>query len=349
VIGSIVTVTLALVSLTALVITAFVAFVQGIDFDDADELTERAPATVLDVDKMPEFDDWYTVDVQFSTAGGQSVVTTFDWPTSSDLPVAGDRIEVAYDADDPEHADDAARVDGRPRFLPDGDPDSDADTGAGYAVAGVAGGLALVALLATIAWATRAPIPERKSQHPRPYRGGYPTPYPGAQPPPYPGAYPAPPGGYQPPPYPGAYPAPYAGPQPPPPGPQPPPAGAPGPYPQRHPGRFAQPSPQPPPPLPPGSPPVPGGAVPRFGRRARWVAGGTLAGVLALVAAPLVVTGFVLFVRDTDHSAASPTPDFWPGQAILMAGGLLFHLGVSVLAITAILASKVPAERRARD
>jgi hypothetical protein len=116
---------------------------------------------------------------------------------------------------------------------------------------------------------------------------------------------------------------------------------------------YPMPPPRPPvvaPPRPPlVTPPVPTGAPPRFGRKARWLIGGAVAALLLLAATALFAAGAVLFIRDGMPlpGEAPPGPTFTLAQALFMAGGVLYQLAVGALAITAILASKVPGGRRA--
>jgi hypothetical protein len=225
VIGSVITVVLVLISLTALVVTASVGFVRGIDWSDDERYTGRADAVVLDVDPYDDefdgaddppgddpLDDWVTVDVDYRTAGGERVVTTFDWPPALGEPAVGDTVRIAYDPEYPERVQEVGDVD--PLAAEKEAAETDPDLTPGYLTAGLTGALALVALVLTIVWATRAPRPEVR---PRPYapqgRWGYPPPYgpagPGAAPPPYPlppPGYPAPPA--PPPPPPGGWPTP---------------------------------------------------------------------------------------------------------------------------------------------
>ena len=144
----------------------------------------RASATVLDVDN---FGPYYSVDVQYPTTAGTEV-TSVDWPDDDPPPRVGDVVEVAYDPADPEWA---QVVSGADRTAGDGagergvpadgtDPAAVAAWGGGFLL------LAVVALVATVVWARRAPRPERPGPyasygHPPPYgyppAPGYPQPY----------------------------------------------------------------------------------------------------------------------------------------------------------------------------
>ena len=75
--------------------------------------------------------------------------------------------------------------------------------------------------------------------------------------------------------------------------------------------------------------------------------GGALGGVLLVAGGVLIVIGMITFVTMAPPPAmaggAGPWPPvLWPGQILFFAGGGLVNLAIGVLAITAILASKVP-------
>ena len=133
-------------------------------------MTARTDAEVLDVDD--EY-GWTWVDVRFSAAG-EVVVTGFDWD-GEPAPRVGDLVEVAYDPTDPEYAmaTGASDVPGTQDVGPDpsvaapieGDTAPPPSAVTAFWVAGVSGGLALLAVVLTVVWSARAPEPRPRAGH----------------------------------------------------------------------------------------------------------------------------------------------------------------------------------------
>lgn len=192
---------LLLASLVSVVVGAVLAgggssdaFFEDEYFDEGyadDYMTARADAEVLDVD-----DDfgWTWVDVRFSAAG-EVVVTGFDWD-GEPPPRVGDVVEVAYDPTDPEYAaavDTGTDVPGAQDVGPDPSTAAPVEVGTGtpssavtaFWVAGVSGGLALLAVVLAIVWAARAPEPGSRAGHTH----GYWSPPAAGAPPPLPQPY----------------------------------------------------------------------------------------------------------------------------------------------------------------
>lgn len=146
-----------------------------------------ATAEVLDVDVQDP--TWPTVDVRWTTADGEVVVTFVDWEWSDDLPAVGDQVEVLYDSADPEwafaaddpYASGAEVVDQDTSEEPVADgPQDGLETTAGWVALTALLGLAVTAVVTVVA-AVRAPAPVRPVHQP----GVYEAPHPGA---PYGGA-----------------------------------------------------------------------------------------------------------------------------------------------------------------
>lgn len=159
---------LLVASLVSVIVGAVLA-TDGATFFPADhgiyagyDFSGRADAEILDVDQEGP---WTWVDVRFDT-GHEVVVTGLDWP-SDDAPGVGDTVALAYDPSDPEYgvvpAADLGAVTGEPdgsALLVD-DPRGPlpASAVAAFWVAGVAGVLALAAVVLTVVWSSRAPSP----------------------------------------------------------------------------------------------------------------------------------------------------------------------------------------------
>ncbi|WP_380166572.1 hypothetical protein [Jannaschia sp. R86511] len=208
-VGAVVAGTLAFVALVAGVMAAAPGpggFLTGLDEWGPDAVDTTATAEVLDVD---DEGDWPTVDVRWTTPDGEVVVTYVDWEWSDDLPVVGDRVDVVYDASDPElafAADDpwVADVVAGPAGAEDAVEPTDAEADGAGATAGVAGWVALGALLAllvtvavTVVAAVRAPRPSTTPwDHPGAVAAFPPSYAPAAaEPYPHPGPGPWPPAG----------------------------------------------------------------------------------------------------------------------------------------------------------
>lgn len=168
---------LLVVSLVAVVVGAVLAtgggsffpsdpgFYAGYDFSG------RADAEVLDVD---DEGPWTWVDVRFDT-GDEVVVTALEWTEDPD-PQVGDTVSLAYDPFDPEYGVIPVAELGDVTGEPDSsaplvaEPGGPLPTGAvaAFWTAGVTGALALVAVVLTLLWSSRAPAGER-APHQTPY------------------------------------------------------------------------------------------------------------------------------------------------------------------------------------
>jgi len=188
-VGSVVATVLAFVAIVATVMSVAGAGAGARPDGWGDWAGVDTPATaeVLDVDDS----SWPTVDVRWTTAEGEVVVTYVDWEWG-ELPEVGDEVGVLYDAADPEFAyaaddpyvagalDDPAGAAGTDGGAADEGEGEDAASAADTAPARTAGWVALAALaglvvtvVVTVVAAVRAPAPPPQAHLPSVYEAPF--------------------------------------------------------------------------------------------------------------------------------------------------------------------------------
>jgi hypothetical protein len=121
---------------------------------------DSAPARILDVDEYdsPYDNPWYdasaNVDVEFD-ARPEHVVTTIPWPADRPVPAVGATVEVSYDPADPEYSTAVAGAD----WTTGEEPELPPPPAGALWTAAVVGLLAVAAVVATVIWARRVPVP----------------------------------------------------------------------------------------------------------------------------------------------------------------------------------------------